>query len=370
MSDMREEMLRTLDRIVEDTVTLKMREGADERGNQNTAAVSGSTAGNDGSVVNGGIAGATKVLWSALQEAGITALGGTGGDGDVSFSDAMGLVRRAAFHAVPVPIGDAIVARRVLAANGIAGTDGLLVMAPPGGCKGAVLKGAVLSGMASGIPWGRELEQLVVAVGEPGKGQLVLVDCRNAVARRGANMAGEPRDEIDLGTTKVIATVDSSDASRRLEAEGALLRSVQMSGALGSVLTHSMTWVGDRVQFGKPISKHQAIQHLMAQLAEETAAASAATDLAVQCSEIEIDRFACGIAKARVGEAAGKAANIAHAVFGAMGFTREHQLHYATRRLWAWRNEFGGETYWQAEIGRTVASQGGSKLWGLLTAKG
>ena len=71
-----------------------------------------------------------------------------------------------------------------------------------------------------------------------------------------------------------------------------------------------------------------------------------------------------------LGEAAGKAANIAHASFGAMGFTREHALHYSTRRLWAWRNEFGGESFWQAEIGRSVAKAGGDRLWATLTARG
>ena len=50
------------------------------------------------------------------------------------------------------------------------------------------------------------------------------------------------------------------------------------------------------------------------------------------------------IAKLRVGEAAGTGAAIAHQVHGAMGFTYEHSLHHSTRRLWAWREEFGNET--------------------------
>ena len=47
-----------------------------------------------------------------------------------------------------------------------------------------------------------------------------------------------------------------------------------------------------------------------------------------------------------VGEAAGTGAAIAHQVHGAMGFTYEHSLHHATRRLWAWREEFGNEAVW------------------------
>jgi acyl-CoA dehydrogenase len=124
------------------------------------------------------------------------------------------------------------------------------------------------------------------------------------------------------------------------------------------------------VQFGKPISKFQAIQHLMAQLAAETAAASAAVDMAVEASVVAPDRFAVAVAKARAGEAAGRGSAIAHQAFGAMGFTREHQLQYATRRLWAWRDEFGSEAYWQAELGRTIAAKGADRLWATLTEKG
>jgi acyl-CoA dehydrogenase len=39
-----------------------------------------------------------------------------------------------------------------------------------------------------------------------------------------------------------------------------------------------------------------------------------------------------------------------------------------TRRLWAWRDEFGNETHWQTEIGRLVARRGGDQLWSLLTS--
>ena len=50
------------------------------------------------------------------------------------------------------------------------------------------------------------------------------------------------------------------------------------------------------------------------------------------------------------GEAATRGAGIAHQVHGAIGFTHEHALHFATRRLWAWRDEFGSD----ARLGRRV----------------
>lgn len=48
---------------------------------------------------------------------------------------------------------------------------------------------------------------------------------------------------------------------------------------------------------------------------------------------------------------------------GAMGYTREHNPHYLTRRLWSWRDEFGNETLWQSHLGRMVAAQGADALW-------
>jgi acyl-CoA dehydrogenase len=76
--------------------------------------------------------------------------------------------------------------------------------------------------------------------------------------------------------------------------------------------------------------------------------------------------FAVAVAKARAGEAAGKVAEVVHQVHGAMGFTQEHPLHFATRRLWSWRDEFGNEAYWQERIGRLVCARGGDALWPLL----
>ena len=246
-----------------------------------------------------------------------------------------------------------MLARRLLGRVGLDIPEGALTVMAPGIAGDVVLSGGKLSGVARGVPWGRSIRHVVLAAGDT----LALADISGATVEPGVNMADEPRDTLDLGRARVIASAPMDGAVRAVEAYGALLRAVQLSGALSRVLEHSLTWTGDRVQFGKPISKFQAIQHLMAQLAAEVAAASAATDMAVGASASAPNRFAVAIAKARAGEAAGKGSAIAHQAFGAMGFTREHQLQYATRRLWSWRDEFGGEAYWQAELGRTIAAK-------------
>src|SRR5438105_2692134 len=126
------------------------------------------------------------------------------------------------------------------------------------------------------------------------------------------------------------------------------------------------------IQFGRPIAKFQAVQHNLATLAGEVAAAGAAADGAAEtiASEGPASERALldvAVAKVRVGEAASNGAAIAHQVHGAMGFTYEHSLHHATRRLWAWREEFGNETLWAGRLGKLVAEQGAEELWPFLT---
>ncbi|MFV0296905.1 MAG: acyl-CoA dehydrogenase family protein [Hyphomicrobiaceae bacterium] len=350
MSDMRDEMLRTLDRIVDGTMTTQVRETADRLGS-GTAETSDSKSDT-----------ATAGLWSALDEAGFTAIG-AGGEDEIAFADCMELIRRAGYHAMPVPLAETIMARRILARLGLAAPEGAITIAPPGAGDGIADDAFASGAVAKAVPYASMAPHALVATGKA----VHLLDISQAVAARDQNMAGEARDVVDLGRAKPVAKASVADAQKVLETEGALARATQLAGAMSAATDHALIWVSDRIQFGRPIAKHQAVQHLMAQMAEETAAAGAAADLAIAASEREPDRLRVAIAKSRAGEAAGKGANIAHAVFGAMGFTREHPLHYATRRLWAWRNEFGSEVYWQAEIGRTVAANGGQALWTTLT---
>ena len=121
-----------------------------------------------------------------------------------------------------------------------------------------------------------------------------------------------------------------------------------MAGALQAILDLAGAYAKERIAFGRPIGKFQAVQHNLARLAGEVAAANAASGSAADAIA-HADAFDDAVflevaaAKVRAGEAAGQGAAIAHQVFGAIGFTREHILHRFTRRLWAWRDEFGSK---------------------------
>jgi acyl-CoA dehydrogenase len=51
-----------------------------------------------------------------------------------------------------------------------------------------------------------------------------------------------------------------------------------------------------------------------------------------------------------------------------MGTTRECSLHLFTRRLWAWRDEFGSEREWAGLLGADVRERGSAAAWSLITA--
>ena len=127
----------------------------------------------------------------------------------------------------------------------------------------------------------------------------------------------------------------------------ALGRVLAMSGAAEQVLSLAVRYAGERKQFGRPIDRFQAVQHLLAGLAAETSAmviAGQAALAALEQGDTNNAGFAISAAKASAGRSAGEIATAAHQVLGALGFTLEHQLHRsAGPRLWAWRDEEGSE---------------------------
>jgi len=116
------------------------------------------------------------------------------------------------------------------------------------------------------------------------------------------------------------------------------------------------------------------VQHSLARLAGEAAAALAAAGSAADAIESapafdEAVFLEVASAKIRVGEAAQSGAAIAHQVHGAMGFSREHVLHRYTQRLWSWRDDFGSEAAWALRLGAMVAAKGADALWPMLAAR-
>jgi len=303
-------------------------------------------------------------LWRAIEEAGYPDVLVEGAPGMV---EAATILRAAGHHAAPIPLAETMLARWLCAACGVETPAGALTIGPvEPEDRLAIAEGAV-SGHAGYIPWGREAAAVVLIAGNA----LLVVPQGAANFTAGKNLAGEPRD--DLGAVEPggrLAPLPDAIDLRLVQRFGALFRAAQMAGAMQAALALSTRYANDRVQFGRPIAKFQAIQQQLALLAEQAAAASVAVESAAIA--VAADRpssvLAVAAAKIRAGEAAGKVAEIAHQVHGAIGFTHEHSLHRLTRRLWSWRDEFGTEAHWSRELGRAVMAADADALWPTITA--
>ena len=302
--------------------------------------------------------------WRAVEEAGYPDVLAKGAGG---MAEAATILRAAGHHAAPIPLAETMLARWLCAVCGVDAPAGALTIGPVEPEDRLDIAQAAVSGHADYIPWGREAAAVVLIAGNT-----MLVVAQAAITfTPGKNLAGEPRDHIGAVEPGGRSTPlpDAIDV-RLVQRFGALFRAAQMAGAMEAALALSTRYANDRVQFGRPIAKFQAVQQQLALLAEQAAAASVAVESAAIA--VAADRpsaaLAVAAAKIRAGEAAGKVAELAHQVHGAIGFTHEHSLHRLTRRLWSWRDEFGTESHWSRELGRTVMAAGADTLWPTITA--
>lgn len=286
-------------------------------------------------------------LWSTLQENGFHELAMP--DSGVELADAFAVVRLSGRHALPLPLAEILLANRWLGSSGRLATIG-----------------QVVGDQVIDVPWGRQAE---VVLGLDQQRQAIVVISRDDSAEQtvvtASNLAGEPRDVL-----QVPAGADWVALTEPAFAHLALARAVAMAGCLQRLLELSLQYANEREQFGRAIGKFQAIQHNLAVMAAEVAAASRAADAAIDA--LSGDRFELEVAaaKSRVGEAAGVVAESAHQIHGAMGYTHEHQLHHFTRRVWAWRDEYGNEAFWQQRLGRHLTALGADRLWDFLATRG
>ena len=311
-------------------------------------------------------------LWDAVTEAGFTAalLPEEAGGFGATVAEAMRILQVAAAHAAPIPLAETMLGGWVLAQAGLTVPGGVLSIAPVRLGDALTLQagegGWRLSGTATRVPWARDAAAIVVLAGE----RLAVVPAGQfEVTARDLNLAGEPRDTVAFETTLAADALAAAPfPAATLRAAGAAVRTVQIAGALSQALAISVEYAQTRVQFGRAIGKFQAIQHNLAILAGQSAAAIAAADMAADALERGLPPLLVGAAKARAGEAASIAAGLAHQSHGAIGFTQEYKLHHVTRRLWSWRDEFGNEAEWNIVVGRAALAAGADGLWPTLTA--
>jgi len=322
-------------------------------------------------------------LWDTLTELGFLSAAVREQDGGLGMSLASVLptVRIAGRYAAPIPYGETIIAAWLLSHAGLTVPQTPLAFGPVDRNSNITLtqtiSGWELNGSLRNIPWGNSVERIAVLC-ETDKGLMVAsIDPQksdsNKASQTTTNLAGEPRTRLNFSKLAIDNTdVKAAPANIQhssLYTYGALLRSLQMAGALLTTRDLAVQYTSERIAFGKPLNRLQAVQHNLAVLAGQTASANVAADMALDALAQASPATATTIAmsKIRCNAAAEIAGRLAHQAHGAIGFTHEHPLHHATRRLWSWRDEFGNDAYWGELVGQQVLEAGSEELFPLIT---
>jgi acyl-CoA dehydrogenase len=319
-------------------------------------------------------------VWDALADAGLTlpwideALGGAGADLATGFA----LLQAAGRAALAVPLAETMIAGWLLARAGLSSPAGAMTVAPaqPNG-RITLSADGTLNGRARNVPFAADARHIaVLASTADGALAIALVETAACQIAAGNTLAGDAVNGVTFDRVRPIAQAPAPAGVdlTALMLMGAAARSLQIAGALETALDITVRYANERVAFEKKIGKFQAIQHSLARLAGEVAAAVSAAGSAADTlsgGQVAGDALLLEVAAAKIrcGEAAEVGAAIAHQVHGAIGFTSEHILHRFTLRAQSWRDDFGPESHWAVELGRRIAARGADDLWPLVASR-
>ncbi len=300
-------------------------------------------------------AGAATALWAQLEATGLADALLSEGDGGagLGLGQVFGVLEQCGAHALPLPLGETMVARALLAQAGVARPVGSIAMArgentAAGGLHCALVRSGQVAQsvlVQAGSAW-----HLLAIEGAQAGAQALALDA--AISWSAAQVQAAPAVAVD--------------AALDLRTLQAAVVAAQMAGALGSVFQRTLQYANERQQFGRPIGKFQAIQHQLAVMSEHVFAARMAAQLGCSAGHggrgVLPERLRVATAKARCSEAALVVSELAHAIHGAIGFTAEYDLQLFTRRLHAWRQTAGSEAYWYGVAGEALLEHRGLTL--------
>ncbi|MDO8363651.1 MAG: acyl-CoA dehydrogenase [Actinomycetota bacterium] len=306
-------------------------------------------------------------LWNAFSESGFPwvsvpdTAGGSGG----TLGDAAAILHAIGRYAAPVPVAETgMLAGWLLAGAGLEIPSGAATVA-----TGLALNGGRLTGDAT-VAWGARSERIVALVADGAAWKVASVPTSALSISRGANLAGEPRDLVHADVAgadfDLAAAADGVDADALLQ-RGALSRVIMSAGALRALTQMTIDYTNERKQFGKQIAGFQAVQQFLVNTAQCAVRVNMAAERATRALAAGDAGITIAAAKVLTDAAVAEGTRAAHQAHGAMGVTREYPLHQLSRRLWAWRQEYGTATTWRRRLGTAAHQAGANGLFQLVT---
>jgi len=294
-------------------------------------------------------------LWAALEAAGLaSALSADGEDGALGWPEVRPMLEACGRYGLPVPLAESLAAQALARLAGASLPDGATTV--------AAARAEDASVIAESVAHARLATRALVSLPEgDGTHALWMFDLARArlepsvgIAEERARLVWSRADGRALG--RLPAGVSALAA-------GAAVRCAQIAGACARAVEMTCGYANDRVQFGRPIAKFQAIQQQLALAGEWSAMAAMASQLALAGPGVALDPVRVACAKQVAGSAAQTCAEVVHAVHGAIGVTAEYDLQLFTRRLWTWAADFGSSLYWAREIGAGLLDDGPRFSW-------
>lgn len=322
-------------------------------------------------------------LWAAVADGGypwVSVPEGSPGDAagvavGGSVAEACAVLEQVGRYAAPLPVAETgLLGGWLLAAAGLPVPPGPVSTAPTAGwsveTRASVSirrthAGWTATGVIRRVPWARAASRIVLLADSPDGPHVIAADPATLRIEPGANLAGEPRDAVYLDDVPVGEAAPAPDGVDHdaLLLRGALSRAALIAGAAGRILDITVAYTGAREQFGRPVARFQAVAAHLVRLAEQTEAVRMAARAAAANAHPDPGFLDVAAAASVAGESAGLISAAAHQATGAMGMTREYELGQLTRRLWAWREEYGGERLWSTRLGAALIDDGADALW-------
>jgi alkylation response protein AidB-like acyl-CoA dehydrogenase len=223
-------------------------------------------------------------------------------------------------------------------------------------------EGVLLSGLAGPTLFAPSADVAVVATSD----SVYAVDL--GVAGRPAALSAMDRTR-ELGTLAFDRTpaqrIGGEAAAGLLLDRAATATSAEMLGAADQVLSITVAYAKDRVQFGKPIGSFQAVKHKLADALVDVEGMRSTTYYAAWCAAAD-DRersLAASMAKAWCSDASRRVMAAGLQVHGGIGFTWEHDMHLFVKRAQLDQVSFGDAAFHRDRIAsmlqqRLAAGQG------------